>query len=164
MTKTAPLIIEVLSSAHDRSAFDCGVEALNAFLKQYALQNQKKQLVRTYVCCRATYIIGYYSLTFGETKRESAPPELTRGTGNYPVPTMVLARLAVNKTEQGEGYGETLLKDAIMRTRQAADIAGLRAIVVHAKNEQAQAFYAKHGFIVSQDDPLTMFFPMQFIG
>ena len=132
------------------------------FLKQYALQNQKKHLVRTYVCCRGKAIVGYYSLAFGETGRESAPAVLTKGVGNYPVPTMILARLAVDVSKQGKGVGETLLKNAMMRTRQAAEIAGLRAVVVHAKDKGAQAFYAKYGFIGAKDDALTMFFPIEF--
>ena len=162
MSSAAPLVIEVLSSRHDRTPFDCGAPALNIFLKQYALQNQKKQFVRTYVCCHNKKILGYYSLAFGETKRESAPPILLKGAGKYPVPTMILARLAVDVSGQGKGIGETLLKNAVMRIRQAADIAGLRAIVVHAKDEKAQSFYAKYGFIVEENNPLTMFFPMEF--
>lgn len=160
---TNKFVVEVLSSKHDRTSFDCGVEALNLFLKQYAMQNQRNRFVRTYLCLHEGKVVGYYSLAFGETKRDSVPAILTRGAGKYPVPTMVLARLAVDVTEQGKGIGEALLKNAVMRTRQAADIAGLRTIVVHAKDEKAQSFYAKYGFIASIDNPLTMFFPMEFV-
>lgn len=162
MSKSAPRAIEVLASGHDRAAFDCGVEALNLFLWQYAMQNQKRQFVRNYVCCQGKKILGYYSLAFGETRRESAPPILLRGAGKYPVPTIILARLAVDVSQQGKGIGATLLKNAVLRAKQAADIAGLRAIVVHAKDETAQNFYTKHGFIASPGDPLTLFFPIVF--
>ena len=107
-------------------------------------------------------ILGYYSLAFGETRSESAPPFLTKGMGKYPVPSMILARLAVDGSQQGKGIGMALLKNAVMRTKQAAEIAGLKAIVVHAKDAKAQAFYAKCGFMTSLGDPLTMFFPVEF--
>jgi GNAT superfamily N-acetyltransferase len=157
-------IIEVLSSAHDRSSFDCGVEVLNVFLKQFALQNQKKNIVRTYVCVKQQKIVGYYSLAFGEAKQESAPVILLRRAGKYPISTLVLARLAVDKSCQGQGIGSAILKDAMLRTKQACEIAGLRAIVVHAKDDKARAFYARYGFIESLDNPLILFFPTEFLS
>lgn len=162
MSRDTPLVVELLTAGHDRASFDCGVPALNTFLKQYALQNQQGNFVRTYVCRRSEKILGYFSLTFGEARPESAPAPLTKGMGKYRVPAMILARLAVDLSFQGQGLGEALLKNAIMRTKQAAHIAGLKAIIVHAKDSKAQAFYSNYGFIPSLDDPLVMFFPVEF--
>src|ERR1700676_5434004 len=113
----------LLEARHDRSPFDCGIESLNVYLKQYALQNQKKGIVRNYVTCRGTRVVGYYSLAYGSVAQLGAPPSITKGIGNYPVPVMILARLAVDRAEKGQGLGKALLKDALLRTLQAADIA-----------------------------------------
>jgi GNAT superfamily N-acetyltransferase len=158
MSEFTPLA--VLESSHDRSQFDCGIEPLNVYLKQYALQNQKKGIVRNYVTCRGTRVAGYYSLAYGSVSQEDAPSPLTRGIGKYPIPVMILARLAVDGREKGKGLGKALLKDAILRTLQAAEIAGLKAIFVQAKDQAAEQFYARHGFIPSPGDPLHLFFPL----
>ncbi len=158
MSDFSPVVL--LEASHDRGQFDCGVEPLNVYLKQYALQNQKKGIVRNYVTCRDKRVVGYYSLAYGAASQADAPPALTKGTGKYPIPLMILARLAVDGREKGQGLGKALLKDAILRTLQAADIAGLKAIFVQAKDPDAEQFYAKHGFIPSPDDPLHLFFPL----
>jgi GNAT superfamily N-acetyltransferase len=152
--------VALLESSHDRTAFDCGVEPLNVYLKQYALQNQKKGIVRNYVTCRGTRVVGYYSLAYGSAAQADAPPALIKGLGKYPIPLMILARLAVDVQERGQGLGKALLKDAILRTLQAAEIAGLKAIFVQAKDQSAEQFYARHGFIPSPGDPLHLFFPL----
>lgn len=163
MRKSAPLSIEALTSRHERNDFDCGVEDLNRFLKQYAFQNQKKHFVRTYVGLQSRKIVGYYSLAFGEVRQEAAPATLARGAGKYRLPAIILARLAVDKEFQGMGVGAGLLKDAILRAKQAEQIAGLRVILVHAKDERAKSFYAKFGFIEAMDHPLTLLFPIEFV-
>ena len=152
--------VALLESAHDRSQFDCGTQALNVFLKQYALQNQKKGIVRNYVTCRDNRVVGYYSLAYGSAAQADAPSAIIKGIGKYPIPLMILARLAVDLTEMGRGLGQALLKDAVLRTLQAADIAGLKAIFVQAKTDEAKQFYEKHGFIASPSDPLHLFFPL----
>lgn len=158
MSEFSPVVL--LGAGHDRSQFDCGVEPLNVYLKQYALQNQKKGMVRNYVVCRGTRVVGYYSLAYGSAAQADAPAALTKGTGKYPIPLMILARLAVDLPEKGQGLGKALLKDAILRALQAADIAGLKAIFVQAKDQDAQRFYAGHGFIPSPGDPFHLFFPL----
>ncbi len=158
MSEFSPVVL--LESGHDRTQFDCGALPLNVYLKQYALQNQKKGIVRNYVTCRGTRVAGYYSLAYGSVAQADAPPALTKGIGKYPIPVMILARLAVDVREKGQGLGKALLKDAILRTLQAAEIAGLKAIFVQAKDQDAQQFYAKHGFIPSPGDPLHLFFPL----
>src|SRR5262249_51452555 len=145
--------VVLLEAGHDRSAFDCGVEPLNVYLKRYALQNQKKGIVRNYVTCRGTRVVGFYALAYGSASQTDAPPALSKGIGKYAIPVMILARLAVDFQERGHGLGKALLKDAILRTLQAADIAGLKAIFVQAKDKEGRRFYAKHGFIPSPGDP-----------
>jgi GNAT superfamily N-acetyltransferase len=158
MSEFSPVVL--LESSHDRTSFNCGVEPLNAYLKQYALQNQEKGIVRNYVTCRGMRVGGYYSLAHGSAARADAPPALTKGIGKDPIPLMILAHLAVDVRERGWGLGKALLKDAILRTLQAAEIAGLKAIFVQAKDPSAEQFDAKHGFIPSPGDPLHLFFPL----
>src|SRR5438552_18851975 len=117
MSEFSPIVR--LERSHDRSQFDCGIEPLNVYLKQYALQNQKKGIVRNYVTCRGTRVVGYYSLAYGSVAQVDAPPALSKGIGRYPIPVMILARLAVDLQERGKGLGDALLKDAILRTLQA---------------------------------------------
>src|SRR6185295_8052586 len=147
----------LLTKDHDRDAFDCGVSALNDYLQKYALQNQKKHVARTYVVTRGNRIVGYYSLAYGSVSLEEAPQSVKSGLPRHPVPVILLARLAVDSTEQGSGLGAALLKDALIRTIQAADIAGLRAILVHAKDDSAKRFYEKFGFVPSPIDAYHLF-------
>ena len=162
MHKAGHFSIEPLSSAHERSDFDCGVEDLNRFLKQYAFQNQKKHFVRTYVGLHDRKIIGYYSLAFGAVKQDVVPESLTRGMGRYTLPAIILGRLAVHTDYQGQRIGLGLLKDAVLRAKQAEQIGGLRVIIVHAKDDSAKNFYMKYGFVEALDDPLTLLFPIEF--
>ena len=150
-----------LKAEHERTSFDCGSEPLNQYLKAYALQNQKRDMVRNYVCCDSKGVVkGFYSLTYGQLMPDELPPEVTKGGGKYPIPVMLLARLGVDKEFQGIRLGSALLKDAILRTIQAADIGGLKLLIVHAKDDSARAFYERHGFQPSLLDPLKMFLPM----
>lgn len=157
-------LVALLESRHDRSLFDCGVEPWNVYLKQLALQNQKKGIVRNYVTCRGVRVAGYYSLAYGSAAQTEAPPALTKGIGKYSIPLMILGRLAVDVREKGQGLGKALLKDAMLRTLQAAEIAGLKAIFVQAKDEFSEQFYTKHGFIPSPGDPFHLFFPLDPLG
>ena len=142
----------LLTNDHDRNAFDCGVSVLSEYLKKYALQNQKKHAARTYVATRGNRIVGYYSLAYGSVSLEEAPQSVKSGLPRHPIPVILLARLAVDSTEQGSGLGTALLKDALLRTIQAAEIAGLRAMLVHAKDDSAKRFYEKFGFEPSPID------------
>ena len=162
MSEFSPVVL--LEVRHDRSGFDCGVQPLNVSLKQYAWQNQKKGMVRNYVTCRGNRVVGYYSLAYGSVAQADAPPALTRGIGRYPIPVMILARLAVDLQEKGRGLGKALLKDAILRTLQASQIAGLKAIFVQAKGPDAERFYARHGFLPSPGNPWHLFFPLAPLG
>ena len=147
----------LLTKNHDRNSFDCGVPALNDYLKKYALQNQKKHAARTYVATRDNRIVGYYSLAYGSVSLEEAPQSVKSGLPRHPIPVILLARLAVDSTEQRSGLGAALLKDALLRTIQAAEIAGLRAVLVHAKDDSAKRFYEKFGFEPSPVDDFHLF-------
>jgi len=149
---TSPVL---LTKDHDRNSFDCGVSALNNYLKQYALQNQKKHAARTYVATRGNRIVGYYSLAYGSVSLEEAPQ--TVKLPRHPIPVILLARMAVDSTEQRSGLGAALLNDALLRTIQAAEIAGLRAVLVHAKEDSAKRFYEKFGFEPSPIDAYHLF-------
>ncbi len=153
--------IKKLHSAHITECFDCGKSELNTFLHRFALSNQRAHLAQTYVLCQGADVIGYYSLAVGQANHRDAPRRVTEGLGRYPVPLMVLARLAVTQGEQGRGWGSSLLKDALCRTAQAADIAGIRALFVHAKDEEARAFYEHFNFRPSPNDPYHLFLLMK---
>jgi GNAT superfamily N-acetyltransferase len=154
---------EALSPVHklgadDRTAsFDCGQDDLNRFLKKFALANQAANAAQTYVTCRAKRVVGYYSLAVGSVHREESPSRVVKGMARHPVPVMILARLAVDRSEQRSGIGKALLKDALLRTAQAAEIAGIRALVVHAKDDDARHWYEQFDFEPSPTDPLHLF-------
>jgi predicted N-acetyltransferase YhbS len=150
-----------LNATHDVSAFDCGVAALNDFLKKYALQNQQNQSARTYVAAREERVVGYYTLAAGSVRREETPARVAKGLAAHLVPVILLARLAVDVSERGQGLGGGLLKDALLRAVQAADIVGCRAVLVHAKDEAAQAFYQRFGFEPSPSDELHLYLLMK---
>jgi GNAT superfamily N-acetyltransferase len=152
-----PLRIEKLQRTHDLDEFDCGREALNRFLIRYAFQNQQAGASQTYVALAGEKVAGYYTLVVGQVEYAQAPERMTKGLARHPVPIMLLARLAIATTWQGRGLGSGLLKDAIERTLQAADIAGIRAFAVHAKDDDARAFYEHFGFAPLPSDPYHLF-------
>jgi len=147
------LRIEKLRRDHAVENFDCGKDGVNRFLVRHALQSQQSGASQTYVALSVDVLVGFCSLVFGQVEYEGAAKRLTKG----PVPVMVLARLAVAAQWQGRGIGAGLLKDAMLRTLQAADIAGMRALVVHAKDEQARAFFVRFDVAPSPSDPLHLF-------
>jgi GNAT superfamily N-acetyltransferase len=150
-----------LTPEHHTECFDCGKDDLNRFLGRYALINQRAHAAETYVACRGNRVVGYYSLAVGAVRWTDAPTRVTRGLARHPVPVMLLARLAVDRAEQGRGIGSGLLKDALLRTAQAADIAGIRALLVHAQDEAARRWYERFEFEPSPTDPLHLFLLMK---
>jgi len=146
---------EKLQPEHDVSKFDCGESGLNDWLRRRALQNQQSGASSTYVVLDKMRVVGYYSLAAGSVARETAPGRVRRNAPD-PVPVVVLGRLAVDRDFQGQGLGRALLRDAILRTLQAADIIGVRAILVHALSEQAKRLYEDCGFAPSLINPLTL--------
>jgi GNAT superfamily N-acetyltransferase len=154
---TSAFRIEKLHRTHDIEGFDCGKDALNRFLTRYALQNQQANASQTYVALTDDDIVGFYTLVVGQVEYADAPERLIKGLARHPVPIMLLARLAVALGWQGKGLGSGLLKDAMLRTLQAAGIAGIRAFAVHAKDDEARAFYERFDMIPSPADPYHLF-------
>lgn len=153
----AGLVIEKLDGGHATQAFDCGDASLNRYLCQHALQSQLANAAQTYVCSGGNRVIGYATLAVGAVSHGEAPERLRKGLARFPVPVMVLARLAVDRGWQGRGVGASLLKDMALRTVQAADIAGIRAFVIHAKDEGARNYYRQFGFAEGFPDPLHVY-------
>ena len=149
---TAP---EKLTSAHDLRDFDSGKPVLDDWLRKRAAQNEAAGASRTYVVSAGKKVAGYYSLAVGAVAHAESPGRIKRNMPD-PIPVMILGRLAVDKSFQGQGVGAGLLRDAVLRTVQAADIAGIRAVLVHAISERAKRFYEGRGFISSPVDPLTV--------
>lgn len=144
-----------LHAAHDLSTFRCGEPALDDWLRNRALANEVSGASRTWVVCSGEKVAGYYALAVGAVAHEAAPGRVRRNMPD-PVPVMIIGRLAVDLRYQGKGIGPALLRDAVMRTLQAAEIAGIRAILVHAISERAKRLYEKYGFIPSPVDPMTL--------
>ncbi len=143
--------------------FDCGHPALNQFLQRFAVVNQKANSAQTYVCCErdTTVVTGFYSLVVGSVEPSAASIRAAKGLALHPVPVMVLARLAIDQKRQSAGLGRALLKDALLRTVQAAGIAGIRAVLVHAKDDAARTWYLHWGFEPSPTDPYHLFLIMK---
>lgn len=146
---------EKLRADHDRSAFECGEPALDDWLRRRALQNEESGASRTYVVCAGKQVAGYYALAVGVVAHAEAPGSIRRNMPDL-VPVMVIGRLAVHREFQGRGIGRGLVRDAVLRTLQASEIAGIRAILVHAISERAQKFYVECGFVASPVDPMTL--------
>jgi len=146
---------ELLHSDHDLSNFECGEPTLDDWLRRRALKNEEGGASRTYVVRYGQQVVSYYALAAGAVDHASAPGRVKRNMPD-PVPVMVIGRLAVDTRVQGRGIGPALLRDAVLRTLQAAEIAGIRAILVHAISESAKRFYERLGFIPSPVDPMTL--------
>jgi GNAT superfamily N-acetyltransferase len=152
MTVGAP---QRLTSAHDVADFDCGVPALDDWLKRRALQNESSRASRTFVVVAGKRVVGYYALASGAVALAAATGRVRRNMPE-PIPVMVLGRLAVDRAYQGSGLGSALLKDALLRTLAAAEFAGIRAVLLHAISDDAKRFYVRHGFAQSPLDPMTL--------
>lgn len=151
MSETAPVEalsqIEKLNSDHRIKTFKSGKHSLDLFLKRHALKNQQADSTQTYVVHRNGSVVGYYSLTVGSVGMHDCPPGITAEMPpDYPIPVILLARLAVDREEQDHGLGRALLKDAFYRIASAAEIVGARAVLVHAIDESAKAFYEHFNF------------------
>lgn len=149
--------VRKLAATDQTDTFDCGQVALNQFLQRYALVNQKANSAQTYVCCQGDEVVGFYSIAVGSVDPEAAPPRVMKGLARHPVPVMILARLAVDKEHQRKSLGQALLKDALLRTAQVADIVGIRCLLVHAKDDAARRWYESWEFEPSPTDPYHLF-------
>jgi GNAT superfamily N-acetyltransferase len=151
------LHIEKLQRTHEIETFDCGQPDLNRFLIRHALQAQQANSSQTYVGLSGKTVIGFFTIVAGEVRHADAPARVVKGMPRYPIPLLVLARLAVHSEWQGRGIGAGLLLDALGRTLQAADIVGARALAVHAKDDSAASFYHHFGFMPSPTDKRHLF-------
>jgi predicted N-acetyltransferase YhbS len=140
---------EPLGADHQLEGFDCGKPALDDWLLRHARQAQSSGSAKTFVVADGARVAGYFSLTVGQVDTLDAPERIRKGKGQYPVPVVILARLAVSRQDQGHGIGLGLLRDAIRRTMLIAEQAGIRAMLTHPIDEEAAKFYARFGFIAS---------------
>ncbi|BAY20573.1 hypothetical protein NIES2100_03150 [Calothrix sp. NIES-2100] len=152
MSLTSP---EPLASYHSVTDFSCGIASLDDWLKRRALANQTSGATRTFVTCVENTVVGYYALASGAISVESALGKFRRNMPN-PIPVVILARLAIDSSYQGQGLGRALFRDASLRVVQAADTIGIRGIIVHAISESAKDFYLALGFNVSPLQPMTL--------
>ena len=145
MTRQSLTPPEKLRIDHDLSLFECGEPALDDWLHRRALQNEESGASRTYLVCIGLRVVAYYALAVGAVAHAGAPGRVRRNMPD-PVPVMIIGRLAVDREFHGHGLGQGLLRDAVLRTLQAANIAGIRAILVQAISGDAGRFYERHGF------------------
>lgn len=138
-----------LEARHRLESFDCGKPALNEWLLRHARQAQGSGSAKTFVVADDDRVAGYFSLTVGQVDTLEAPERIRKGMGQYPIPVVILARLAVSIQDQGKGIGFGMLQDAIRRTLLIAEQAGIRAMLTHPLDEEASNFYTRFGFITS---------------
>ena len=146
------------SQRHGTGEFSCGNEALNRWLRSYASQSQRRDAARTFVATGdGGAVAGYDTLVAGEVAHTSATDDVRRGLSHhFPIPVAILARLAVDRDQQGRGLGAALLRDALRRVARASRDVGVRAVVVHAIDDDAAAFYERFGFRPLSNDPRTL--------
>ncbi len=152
MTLSAP---ELLNATHDLAAFDCGIPDVDTWLRKRALGNQKEGGSRTYVVADGLRVVGYYALAAGHIDPQAAPGCFRRNTPN-PIPVVLLGRLAINRSYQSKALGRGLFRDAAKRVINAADILGIRGLIVHAISKEAKAFYLAVDFDPSPLESMTL--------
>ncbi len=151
------LRLTLLPAEHDASGFDCGSEQLNAWLVRHALASHRADIARTFVVLDGTTVAGYVSLTTGSARHDEVPKRFARGMPRHRIPTILVARLAVDSGFQGQQLGTRLLAEALRRAVAASDAAAARVVVVDAIDERAAGFYRRRGFIESPENPLRLF-------
>ena len=154
--------VEPLGRSHARDQFDCGQPSLNDFIRALVSQYEKRNLGRTYVAVAGSEpkVLGYYTIASSALAFEALPPKIKKKLPRHPVPAVLIARLAVDRSAQGQRIGEQLLLDAFARCLELSERLGVHAVVVEAINEQARAFYEKYEFIPLLDRPLHLYQPI----
>jgi GNAT superfamily N-acetyltransferase len=151
-----------LDPQDDVGAFECGQPDLDDWLKRFALVNQRAGMATVFATLWGNSVVGYYALATGGVERAQAPDRIVRGLPAHPIPVILLARLAVRSSAQGRGLGRGLLRDALLRVEAAAEEIGVRALLIHAKDERAREFYMRCAeFEPSPTDPLHLFLLMK---
>jgi GNAT superfamily N-acetyltransferase len=156
--------VEPLDMHHEVDHFECGREQLDRWLRAYAGQGQRRDTARTFVVCRRgkAEVVGYYTLVASQVEQSDATSAVQRRTSkHFPIPACLIARLAVNRSEQSAGLGRSLLLDALRRTERASRSVAMRAVLVHALDAEAAAFYERYGFKPASSDPLTLMVPLE---
>ncbi len=143
-------------------SFSCGNDNLDTYLKQFASQNHKKNIGKSFVALHEGRVIGYYTLSMAHIEFSDIPEGHNRGIPKYPVPVVRIGRLAVDTQLQGKKIGSALLIDALIKILEATKTVAAFAVVVDAKNENAKKFYSSFGFIEYKDD-MSLFLPMKTI-
>ena len=156
---TAP---DLLSPEHDLGSFNSGNATLDEWLLKRALKNQESGASKTFVVCDDNRVVGYYALATGSVERDIATGNFSRGMPE-PIPVIVLGRLAIDQSYQGQQLGAALLKDAMLRTVTIANNVGVRGLLVHAISEDAKRFYLKYGFQESPMEPMTLLLSVKII-
>jgi GNAT superfamily N-acetyltransferase len=151
------LRLALLTAEHDVSSFDCGNDQLTSWLIRHALASQRADLARTYLALEGEHVIGYMSLTTGSVRRDEAPRRDARGMPAHPIPTILIARLAVDHRHQSRQLGSRLLAEALRLAVTASDAAAARLVVVDAIDERAAAFYRNRGFIDMPENRLRLY-------
>jgi GNAT superfamily N-acetyltransferase len=147
----------VLLAGHDVRGFSCGEPALDEFLRRYAKRQQTRGASKTYVALREGRVAGSYTIALKSLEPDATTEAVRTGFGNYPVPVVLLARLAVDEREQKGGLGKDLLKHAMLTVLRISDLIGIRAMFVEAKHDEARGFYEHFGFESHPDNPLHLF-------
>ena len=156
-------LITPLGTQHDRGSFDCGEPSLNQYLHRYANQDVRRRVNRVFVASPPSepgQVIGYYSLSAGSLAADDLPEKLRRRLPKYPVPVVLLGRLAVANSYQGKGIGSILLTDSLRRVLEASQVMAIYAVVVDALNDRAAGLYQQFGFIPMPSQPLKLFLPL----
>ncbi len=161
------LVISPLGKSHDRKSFDCGEQSLNEYLHQYASQDINRRITKVFVASppeAPQQVIGYYGLSAGSLDANDLPKDLRRRLPRYPVPVVLLGRLAVAESHQGQGLGSILLADALQRIVQASQVMAVYAVLVDALNNRAAEFYQQFGFTPLPSQPLKLFLPLSAVA
>lgn len=149
---------------HDRDSFRCESPSLESYLKKQANQDRKRRIAVTYVLTGDKQLKGYYTLASTKVNLTDIPDQVAKKLPHYPaLPAILLGRLAVHRDSQGQGYGKTLLVDALKRSCEISSLIGAFAVIVEAKDDQARAFYKHFGFIELSHDQYHLFLPMKTI-
>jgi len=151
-----------LADHQDLDQFSCGETSLDNWLKKRARSNERSRASRTYVLCEDKRVIGYYALSSGSIAHKLVPSKIKRNMPD-PIPVVVMGRLAIDQEYQGKKLGDALLRDAILRILQAAEVIGAKALLVHAISEEAKKFYLDRSFIISPSEPMTLVLPLKSI-
>jgi len=151
-----------LAAHHQVEGFTCGEPSLDEWLRRRASKNQANGSSRTYVVVEDDAVVAYYCLSAGAISHAEAPSNLKRNRPD-PIPVIVLGRLAIHIDHHQRGLGTALVRDALLRTLQAAEVAGVAAILVHAISEQARRFYLSRGFLQSPIQPMTLCLPLSIL-